>query len=579
MVRLKVASEDLVRLGVNESLASSYDDTELRERIGELEEGKVDKVTGKGLSTNDYTDEDKAEVGKIEGLRKKTYNIPLEIGDIYFTSTYWEYISKTTRIRTPKGFTVHLKVGDTIGFTDYTDLRFYIGWRDKNGGYKSAGWNRSDITVSEDGEYAILISNVTEKTITDISDLASRLRVISYMDANDIVTEPEISKIVNEKVDGNYIETDLYNNGFIPILPSGYYTVANKYPLQYNSELKTITIYADAVAFNKNVNGNDSITELSTTTIDLSSFSTTAIKIVFNLSTKQFYAKAYNNANTPAERFVALIRTTTKQISTTLPYIVDGKPYGIELYENSNIKSVNHRGYGDAPENTLSAYKLSRKMGFDYVETDVSFTSDGVAVCLHDSTIDRTSNGTGNISEMTFEQVRQYDFGSWKNVRYTGEKIPSFDEFIKLCKNLGLHPYIELKSNGSYTQNDIESCINIVKANGMKGNVTWISFSNIYLGYVKTLDPSARLGYVCDAITDTIITNANALKTDSNDVFIDASAGSITQTLVNKCVSADLPLEVWTVNFLDPIISLNPYISGVTSDYLNAGKILIDANI
>lgn len=79
MVRLKVAGEDLVRLGVNESLASGYDDTELRERIGELEEGKVDKVTGKGLSTNDYTDEDKAEVAKIDGIEEDLSSLGLVV--------------------------------------------------------------------------------------------------------------------------------------------------------------------------------------------------------------------------------------------------------------------------------------------------------------------------------------------------------------------------------------------------------------------------------------------------------------------------------------------------------------------
>ena len=71
---------------------------------------------------------------------------------------------------------------------------------------------------------------------------------------------------------------------------------------------------------------------------------------------------------------------------------------------NKTMISVNHRGYSTvAPENTLPAYKLSKKMGFDYVETDVCFTSDNIPVLLHDGTIDRTSNGSGDIDNMTFE--------------------------------------------------------------------------------------------------------------------------------------------------------------------------------
>lgn len=69
-----------------------------------------------------------------------------------------------------------------------------------------------------------------------------------------------------------------------------------------------------------------------------------------------------------------------------------------------NVLAVNHRGYSkDAPENTIPAYIMSKQKGFNYVECDVAFTKDGVAVLLHDSTIDRTSNGSGSISSMTYE--------------------------------------------------------------------------------------------------------------------------------------------------------------------------------
>lgn len=88
------------------------------------------------------------------------------------------------------------------------------------------------------------------------------------------------------------------------------------------------------------------------------------------------------------------------------------------------VNSVNHRGYNTiAPENTLPAYKLSRKMGFECVETDVAFTSDGVAVLLHDGTINRTArnaDGTSisssiDIGSITYDQALDYDFGIWKS--------------------------------------------------------------------------------------------------------------------------------------------------------------------
>lgn len=243
---------------------------------------------------------------------------------------------------------------------------------------------------------------------------------------------------------------------------------------------------------------------------------------------------------------------------------------------NYNIRSVNHRGYSTkAPENTLAAFRLSKKKGFSHVECDVSFTSDGYAVLLHDSTVDRTSNGTGNIADMTLEAVRALDFGSWKSEEYAGEQIPTFEEFIALCKHLGLHPYIELKTG---TEEQIKSLVDAVKCYGMKGNVTWISFSDACLGYVKAVDPKARLGFTVDSVTAATINTVKNLRSGYNEVFVDcananASAG------VKICMDEDIPLEVWTVNTESAIMALDPYVSGVTSDNLIAGCVLYENSI
>ena len=247
---------------------------------------------------------------------------------------------------------------------------------------------------------------------------------------------------------------------------------------------------------------------------------------------------------------------------------------------DKNVKGIAHRGYSEeAPENTIPAYTLARKKGFNYVETDVSFTSDGVAVLLHDNTIDRTSNGTGEIGSLTYNQVREYDFGSWKNQKYAGTKIPSFEEFISICKNLALHPYIELKNNATYTESQIQSLIDIVNNYGMKDKVTWISFSNTYLIYVKNYDSKARLGYVVSNIDSNVIEVASSLKTQDNNVFIDANINNITNETILLAITNKIPVEVWTANTESLINNMNNYITGVTSNYLIAGKVLYENNI
>lgn len=241
---------------------------------------------------------------------------------------------------------------------------------------------------------------------------------------------------------------------------------------------------------------------------------------------------------------------------------------------DTNVKSINHRGYSiEAPENTLPAYILSKEKGFKYVEADVAFTSDNIPVLLHDSTIDRTSNGTGSINDFTFQQVRQLDFGSWFSEKYIGTKIPSFKEFILLCKHLGLHPYIELKQSDNYTQEQIAIIVNLVKQCGMQGKVSYISFNSTFLEYVKNIDSSARLGFL-SVPTNTAIDTIAALKTAENEVFLDASYLSVHENSILYAKSKNIPIEIWTVNDISIIESMHEYVSGVTSDYIIAGKVL-----
>lgn len=257
-------------------------------------------------------------------------------------------------------------------------------------------------------------------------------------------------------------------------------------------------------------------------------------------------------------------------------YDVSGNLVGFVDFDKT-IKGIAHRGFSSvAPENTLPAYKLAKEKGFFYVECDVALTSDNVPVLLHDSTINRTSNGTGNINSLTWEQVQTYDFGSWKSSDYAGTKIPSFEQFISLCKNLGLHPYIEIKSTQTFTEAQVQGLVDIVKSYGMDGKVTWISFSDTYLGYVKSYDEKARLGYVVETISSSEITKAQALKLPTNEVCIDGNYTNLTDTRIGYCITADIPLEVWTVDSDATIKSLNPYISGVTSNSLIAGRVLYE---
>jgi glycerophosphoryl diester phosphodiesterase len=90
-----------------------------------------------------------------------------------------------------------------------------------------------------------------------------------------------------------------------------------------------------------------------------------------------------------------------------------------------------HRGAMDThPENTLAAFKEAVRLGAHMIEFDVRMTMDGHLVILHDETVDRTSKGRGKVSELSLDEVKQLDAGSWKSAEFAGEKIPTLKEAL-----------------------------------------------------------------------------------------------------------------------------------------------------
>jgi len=237
-------------------------------------------------------------------------------------------------------------------------------------------------------------------------------------------------------------------------------------------------------------------------------------------------------------------------------------------FDSKIIKGINHRGYNqEAPENTIPAYKLSVEHGFKFVETDVRFTSDNVPVLLHDATVDRTSDGTGNIADMTYAQVSELDFGSWKSSTYTGTKIPTLEEFIIFCKNTNIYPYLEMTAQ--YTTEQIKVAYDIIKKYGMECAVTWIGANVTALTEIVNIDPCARIGLITwGEPTSASVNTARSLMTGVNEVFLNLDI-TYASTAVSVAKEANIPLELWTSNSASAMTAIDPYVRGITSDTLN----------
>jgi glycerophosphoryl diester phosphodiesterase len=108
--------------------------------------------------------------------------------------------------------------------------------------------------------------------------------------------------------------------------------------------------------------------------------------------------------------------------------------------------SVAHRGHSIAyPENTLEAYRKAIELGVEMIECDVNITRDGELVMMHDTTLDRTTTGSGRVSASTWEEIQQLDAGGKFNPEFTGVRIPSTEETLSLYKEAGILSCFEVK--------------------------------------------------------------------------------------------------------------------------------------
>jgi len=109
---------------------------------------------------------------------------------------------------------------------------------------------------------------------------------------------------------------------------------------------------------------------------------------------------------------------------------------------------VAHRGAsGYRPENTLASFVWAQKQGLTWVEFDVRLTKCGTLVVIHDATVDRTTDGTGDVSSLSLAEVKALDAGSWFSNAYEHERIPTLKEAVDCCRANKLYLNIELKPN------------------------------------------------------------------------------------------------------------------------------------
>ena len=221
----------------------------------------------------------------------------------------------------------------------------------------------------------------------------------------------------------------------------------------------------------------------------------------------------------------------------------------------AKINVISHRGANQvAPQNTLPAFKKSFEIGCDGVETDIHLTKDGIPVLCHNFTIDETSTGKGAIKDMTYEELLQFDFGSYKGEEFKGTKIPLVEDFIKLCKENNVEVLnIELKSEvpGEAPIEFPKVTIELAKKYDMFDKLIISSFDPAILVVCKKLDPNCKTGllYAPDKkigrkIMFKPFKFAKEIKADAVHPF----SALVTKEYVKKAHKEGIMVNPWTVN-------------------------------
>jgi glycerophosphoryl diester phosphodiesterase len=211
---------------------------------------------------------------------------------------------------------------------------------------------------------------------------------------------------------------------------------------------------------------------------------------------------------------------------------------------------ISHRGFSSmAPENTLASVAGSIAVGADACEFDVRCTADGHVVLMHDAAVDRTTNGTGDISKMTLTQLQQLDAGAWKGSEYIGQKVPTLADALELMSPSAHHAVVEIKAPAA-----AEGVAALAQQYKMTHRVTALSDDPATLGKIEAIDRNIRRALLCTAFPDeTKKANAQidwlidqAHKASAPVVDIDYRL--VSRQLIATLHRSGIKVWVWTVN-------------------------------
>ncbi|WP_347551491.1 glycerophosphodiester phosphodiesterase family protein [Pseudalkalibacillus hwajinpoensis] len=238
--------------------------------------------------------------------------------------------------------------------------------------------------------------------------------------------------------------------------------------------------------------------------------------------------------------------------------------------DSNKTLTIAHRGAsGYAPENTMAAFEKAVDMKSDLFELDVQMSKDGELVVIHDTSVDRTTNGSGMVKDLTLDELQSLDAGSWFGEEFAGEPIPTLGEVLDEYRGkTGI--LIELKSPSLYPGIEEKVAEELRERNMDKPNNNKIivqSFDHESVQTFNSILPSVPtgvlVGYSSTGISDEAL---NEFATYAE--YVNPSKSMINVNLVDRIHELGMETHPWTVRDLESAESLlNAGVDGIITDY------------
>lgn len=213
------------------------------------------------------------------------------------------------------------------------------------------------------------------------------------------------------------------------------------------------------------------------------------------------------------------------------------------------IQIVAHRGNKSvAPENTLPAFAAAIAAGADWIEMDVVLSKDGVAMVIHDETLDGTTSGHGNVGDFSAAQIKLLDAGGHFSPAFAGTTVPTFAEFAALLA--GSHRLqLLLEFKGDWSAAEVADVVAIAEAHGLRNRTVLQSFNPVTVLSLFEAAPKWRRGVLTYGDYDGLFelcakVGSVMLNPDILEVAKDPA-------LIAKIHGAGMQAMVWTANDLD----------------------------